>query len=61
MVSVWMIDEADVLVEGGPAIEVNIDSLGDVVEFEFGLVGNSEQKLSEGYVVTRRVCAAMRS
>jgi hypothetical protein len=32
--------------------------LGDVVEFEFGLVGNSEQKLSEGYVVTRSVCAA---
>lgn len=56
-----MIDEAEVLVEGGPAIDVNMDNLGDVVELEFGLVGNSEQKLREGYVVTRRVCAAMGS
>lgn len=54
VVTNWIKDEVDVVVDGGPATVVRTVSLGD----ELDGVGRSERNVNEGYVVTSNVWAA---
>ena len=60
VVNVWMMEEAEVVVDGGPAILFNTHSLGEDVELECELDGRRDKKVMEGNVVLSRVCDTAR-
>ena len=55
VVNVWMMLDAEVVVDGRPARVLRIVSFGEVVELEVDDDGSKDTKVNAGYVVIARV------
>jgi len=57
VVRVWMMLEAEVVVDGRPEMDVRTESLAPDVELVLGEPGRRETNVILGYVVCNNVCA----